>query len=401
MLTGTSDHLWAIVDGEIAYAGDVGGFRGPMEFARLLGIAEVGPSERLSAAVREARAVGDEAIFVVRGLRVRPPGVNLDTIRGVDLDLRQGQCYGLAGEAGAGATTLLRAFIGLLPRGGAASGSIRLHGEELLGLGERAWRNVRGRQVGMVLRDPDIALDRTVRIGAQVAETLKLHKRVRRSEVSERVALLLYEVGLSASAAGRFPRDLDPAEGRRAMLAAALAGDPSVLLIDGGPPSLDVEEHVAFGRLVAEITRARGLASLVISHQIGTLAPFVDEIGVLCGGLIMEQANPVALAASPRVPYTSALLYAGPDKPPEPPSRAESRVRALDRPFYGLGVRVPAGARREPPKRPTVNEGLLIGCSFSLRCQRAVMACREHEPMPVEEPAGHRFACWNPQPAPD
>ncbi|MBO0692805.1 MAG: ABC transporter ATP-binding protein [Acidimicrobiaceae bacterium] len=342
----------------------------------------------------------DDAILRVRGLRVRPPAVHVDLIRGIDLDLSPGRCFGLAGESGAGATTLIRAFIGLLPRGAEVRGSIRLQGQELVGLGERAWRHVRGQQVGMVLRDPGVALDRTVRIGAQVAETLKVHKRVRRSEVSERVAMLLEEVGLPAATAGQFPRDLGAAEGRRAMLAAALAGDPSLLLVDGGPPWLDVEEHVAFGSLVAAITRSRGLASMVISHQIGTLAPFTDEIGVLCGGLLMEQTNPVALAASPRVPYTSALLYARPDEAPEP-ERPEPRVRLGDRPGYGLGLRLPAAARREPPKRPTVDENLLVGCSYSLRCARAVMACREHEPRPVEEPAGHRWACWNPLPPPD
>lgn len=350
--------------------------------------------------MREARAVGDEAILVVRGLRVRPPAVHVDTIRGIDLDLPPGVCFGLAGESGAGATTLLRAFIGLLPRGAEARGSVRLQGQELIGLGERAWRSIRGRQVGIVLRDPGSALDRTVRIGAQVAETLKVHKRVRRGEVSERVAMLLDEVGLPPSTAGLLPRDLGAAEGRRAMLAAALAGDPSLLLVDGGPAWLDVEQHVAFGSLVAKITRARGLASMVVSHQIGTLAPFADEIGVLCGGLIMEQANPVALAASPRVPCTTALLYAAADQAPEP-AESHSRGRLQDRSAFGFGIRLPAGTRQEPPKRPTVEEHLLIGCSYSLRCPRAVMACREHEPRPVEEPAGHRWACWNPQPPPD
>lgn len=350
--------------------------------------------------MREARSVDDEPILVVRGLRVRPPGVHVDTIRGIDLDLWPGRCFGLAGESGAGATTIVRALIGLLPRGTEATGSVRLLSQELIGLGERAWRAVRGRQVGMVLRDPGLALDRTVRIGAQVAETLKVHKRVRRHEVGERVAMLLDEVGLPASTAGLLPRDLGAADGRRAMLAAALAGDPSLLLVDGGPPWLDVDQHVEFGSLVARIGRARGLATIVISHQIATLAPFADEIGVLCGGLIMEQADPVALAASPRVPYTTALLYAAPDQAPEPADPA-GRGRLSDRSAFGLGIRVPPSARREPPKQPTVAEHLFVGCSFSLRCARATIACREHEPMMVEEPVGHRWACWNPQPPPD
>jgi peptide/nickel transport system ATP-binding protein len=337
----------------------------------------------------------DGAILVVRGLRVRPPGAQLDTIRGIDLDLPAGWCFGLAGESGAGATTLLRALIGLLPNRSVVNGSVRLNGRELVGLGERAWRGIRGTEVAVVLRDPGLALDRTIRIGAQVAETLKLHKRTRRHETSQRVALLLDEVGLPASTAGALPRDLGPAEGRRAMLAAALAGDPSVLLVDDGPPWLSAEEHAAFGSLVAAITRSRRLATMVMSHHVGTVARFADEIGVLCGGLIMEQAGPRDLTASPRLPYTSALLRPAPDPEPEP----DRRPRLPERAAFGL-ARVPVAARQKPPERPTASEHLLIGCSYSLRCPRAVIPCGEHEPASVEDPVGHRWACWNPQPAP-
>lgn len=341
-----------------------------------------------------------DEILVVRGLRVRPPAAHVETIRGVDLELRRGRCFGLAGESGAGATTLIRALIGLLPRGAKVRGSVRLDGQELIGTSERAWRKVRGTSVALVLRDPDQALDRTVRIGSQVAETLKVHKRVARSALDERVAELLDEVGLPASVAGQLPRELSPGEGRRALLAASLAGDPSVLLVDGSPPTLDPDEHVAFGSLVADLTRARGLATLVISHQIATLAPFADEIGVLCGGLIMERAAPPTLAASPRVPYTSALLLAPPDVPPEDEEEGAPSMKAMiDRPMMGLGIRLPPALVREPPKPPTADEHLLVGCSYSLRCARAVVACGEHEPPAVEEPAGHRFACWNPLPA--
>lgn len=292
---------------------------------------------------------------------------------------------------------MLRALIGLLPSGAEVRGSIRLKGQELVGVNERAWRAVRGREVAVVLRDPGVALDRTVRIGAQVAETLKLHQRVKRREVAPRVAALLDEVGLPESVARCLPRDLSADDGRRAMLASALAGNPSLLLVDDGPASLTTEQHVAFGSLVAAISRARGLASVVFSHQIAALAPFADEIGVLCGGLIMEQTTPWVLATSPRVPYTSELLRAVPEVPAEP-AQPEAASRSPERAF-GV-IRLPPSGRQQPPARPAVAEHLLIGCSYSLRCPRAVIPCREHEPVLVEEPAGHRWACWNPQPAP-
>jgi peptide/nickel transport system ATP-binding protein len=345
--------------------------------------------------------MGDNIILAVRGLRVRLPGGTVDTLRGIDLEVHRGAVLGIAGEAGAGATTLLRALIGLLP-GATVTGSMRLDDREIADARERQWRKIRGRDVAIVFRDPALALDPTLRIGPQVAEALGRRGRVGRAERLERTADLLHEVGLESDVATHFSHQLRVDDGRRAMLAAALAGQPSLLLVDQGPTSWCAEQQRAFVADVSRISAARQLAALVVSHQPLLLGPFATEIAVLCGGLIVEKAPPAVLVSSPRVPYTAALVRARPLEQPQPPVVTErpraTRTKTLS--LFATPSR-PRPVRPPTPVKPTLREHLLVGCSYSLRCPRAISDCAEDEPPVTEDGHGRSWACWNPEPATD
>lgn len=348
--------------------------------------------------MREARVVPDTEILAVRDLRVRLASTEVDLLRGLDLTVAEGMCVGVVGESGSGRTMLLRALLNLLPDGAAQSGSIQLQGRELMGLSERQWQKVRGREIAVVFRDPTTAMDKVMKIGAQVAEALKVHRRVSRRDVRDRVSALLEEVGLSPSVAGDYPHRLNVGDARRVMLAAALAGDPSVLLVDDNPGGLGSDEQTAFWLRVSTITRTRRLATVVSTQQPLRLEDVADQIAVLCGGLVMERGTFRQLAVSPRLPYTSDLLIPTTYEPTGPAPTMPPPIQMRERGRFGL-VRSPAPPPRQNSPRPSVDEGLLLGCSYSRRCPRAVMACMEHEPQPEVDPAGHSWACWNPQPA--
>jgi oligopeptide/dipeptide ABC transporter ATP-binding protein len=273
---------------------------------------------------------------------------------------------GLVGESGSGKTTIGRALVHLVPLAG---GSIALDGHGVDGLRRGAMREYR-RAVQIVFQDPDGTLDPRMRVGAAVAEVLTTHRIVPRSSTRERVVELLTEVGLEAEHVRRFPHQLSGGQRQRIAIARALAVEPRVLVLDEPTSALDVTVQARILRLIGRLRDERGLAYLLISHNLAVVEQLCERTAVLYLGRIVEEGATRELLARPAHPYTQALRAAVPELD------MTARTKRLVVPG------IPADPANPPP-----------GCPFHPRCPLAAAVCREREPPLREVRPGHRAAC--------
>ena len=216
---------------------------------------------------------------------------------------------GLVGESGSGKTTIARALLRLVA---ATSGAIRLEGSDVLGVRGRALRRYR-RAVQIVFQDPTTTLDPRARIGSAIAEPLQAHEIVPRAQVRHRVGELLAEVGLEPEMAERYPHQLSGGQRQRVAIARALSVEPRVLVLDEPTSALDVTVQARILELIATLRRERGLAYVLISHNLAVVEQLCEETAVLYLGRIVEHGPTERLLASPAHPYTLALRSAVPE----------------------------------------------------------------------------------------
>ena len=230
-------------------------------------------------------------------------------VDGVSFRLPAGP-YGLAlvGESGSGKTTIARALMRLVS---ATSGAIRLDGSEVVG-SNRALRAYR-RDVQIVFQDPTTSLDPRAKIGSTIAEPLRAHGIVPRSEVDDRTASLLAEVGLDPETAVRYPHQLSGGQRQRVAIARALSVEPKVLVLDEPTSALDVTVQARILELIAKLRRERGLAYVLISHNLAVVEQLCEETAVLYLGRIVEHGPTEEILARPAHPYTLALRSAVPE----------------------------------------------------------------------------------------
>ena len=230
-------------------------------------------------------------------------------VDGVSFRLPAGP-YGLAlvGESGSGKTTIARALMRLVS---ATSGAIRLDGSEVVG-SNRALRAYR-RDVQIVFQDPTTSLDPRAKIGSTIAEPLRAHGIVPRSEVHDRTASLLAEVGLDPEMAVRYPHQLSGGQRQRVVIARALSVEPKVLVLDEPTSALDVTVQARILELIAKLRRERGLAYVLISHNLAVVEQLCEETAVLYLGRIVEHGPTEEILARPAHPYTLALRSAVPE----------------------------------------------------------------------------------------
>ncbi len=257
-------------------------------------------------------------LLQVRGLTVEF-AVEQDwrpVVMDVDFDLRAGEVLGIVGESGSGKTVTSRALISLLPAGVSRvpRGEVLLEGQDLLQLSEQALAEVRGGRIGMVFQNPTTHLDPVMRIGEQIAEGLRLHRDMDRKTARQRSIALLEEVGFSdpPRQVDAFPHELSGGMRQRAMIAAALSCDPAILIADEPTTALDVTVQAQIIALLRDLQRSRGLSIVFISHDLGLVAEFCDDVVVMERGRIVE-AGPVAeVVARPQHRYTQKLLRSQP-----------------------------------------------------------------------------------------
>ena len=316
------------------------------------------------------------ALLEVSGLRISLPtrrGRAL-AVRGLDFSLARGDTLGLIGESGCGKSLTALALMGLLPEGAQASGSIRFDGQELLGLDDRALCRLRGNRMAMVFQEPMTALNPVHAIGRQVAEPLRLHQGLTARQARAEAVALLERVGIAQAAQrlGAYPHQFSGGQRQRITIAMALACGPDLLLADEPTTALDVTLQRQILELIRGLVAERGMALVLISHDLGVIAQTVRRTLVMYGGTVVESGPTRAVFGAQAHPYTQGLFAA--------------------RPQFGA-ARVP-GARL-PTIAGTVPElaDLPPGCPFAGRCPRTIAACHAALPPAVALGADHEARC--------
>jgi len=253
-----------------------------------------------------------EALLSVRELSVsfETPQGRVAAVQEVTLSVSRAECLGVVGESGAGKSQLFLAVMGLLAANGRAAGSAVLGGTELIGLEAAALDRVRGAQIGMVFQDPMTSLTPHLTIGAQLLEVLRRHRGLDRIAARARAQELLELVQVSEPVRRlrQYPSELSGGMRQRVMIALALAGEPQVLIADEPTTSLDVTIQAQILALLAELKRTRGLALVLITHDLAALAGVADRIAVMRHGRLIETGSVAQVLKAPHDPYTRALV---------------------------------------------------------------------------------------------
>ena len=299
-------------------------------------------------------------------------------VDGVSFSLDRGKSLGIVGESGSGKTVLSRSIMGLLPPKAAVRfGSIKFEGKELIGQTRSQMRNIWGSEMAMIFQDPMTSLNPLMKVGAQIAEPLRIHLDMHRSEAWATAEKLLSDVRIPEAARrlDQYPHELSGGMRQRVMIAIALACGPTVLFADEPTTALDVTVQAQILDLLGEQRRDRNMSLILVTHDLGVVAGHTDEIAVMYGGKLVEKAPTRSLFANMKMPYTEALLKSIPKL--DDPSHTRLSV---------IGGRPPDLVH--PP----------IGCRFAPRCPYTQERCINEEPPLVVAPEDpqHSYACWYP-----
>ena len=250
------------------------------------------------------------SLLEVSGLAIEFGRRRIRALDGVGFTIDAGQRLGLIGESGSGKTVTALAIMGLLPPNARVSGSIRLAGDELLGLSEPELAKRRGNLVSMVFQEPMTALDPTMRVGRQVAEVLRLHAGTESGPARERVVAMLAEVGLDdpERVADSYPHQLSGGQRQRAILAMALINSPDLVICDEPTTALDVTVQATVLQKLDEALTASGAACLFITHDLAVVSQVCDQVLVMLDGRIVEAGSVEKLFTAPEHPYTRGLV---------------------------------------------------------------------------------------------
>jgi oligopeptide/dipeptide ABC transporter ATP-binding protein len=297
-------------------------------------------------------------VLAIRDLHVHfagRKGLPVRAVDGVSLDISAGETLGLVGESGCGKSSLSNAVVGLVA---ATSGSIEIQGSQVVGANRAALRDMRA-HVQMVFQDPATSLNPRMTIGAAISEPLLVRGVATGATLRARVAALLGEVGLRPEHADRMPHQFSGGQRQRVVIARALALRPALLVCDEPVSALDVSVRAQILNLLVDLQSRLQMATLFVSHDLSVVRHVCDHVAVMYLGRLVERAPAAELFATPRHPYTRALLASVPD--PDPIiQRAKDRV-----PLKG---EIPNSAN--PPS----------GCRFHTRCPMAADLCRIVEP---------------------
>jgi peptide/nickel transport system ATP-binding protein len=328
-----------------------------------------------------------EPLLDVRGLQTRfsVEGGAVMAVDAVSFSIPAGGTLGVVGESGCGKSVTALSVMRLVPDppGQVVGGEIRFRGQNLLALSEEEMRRVRGNRLAMVFQEPMTSLNPVYRVGEQIAEPLRLHQGLDRKQARARAVELLRQVGIPApeQRVEAYPHQLSGGMRQRVMIAMALACGPELLIADEPTTALDVTIQAQILELLKRLQAERGMAVMLITHDLGVVAESCDAVVVMYAGRVVEQAPVKALFARPAHPYTAGLLRSIPSFQDVAGGGERQRLRAIP----GM---VPS-LRRLPG-----------GCRFRERCDRALPVCAQVDPPLEPKREDQSAACHNPVPAP-
>ncbi len=316
------------------------------------------------------------SLLEVGGLSVRYAGDDglVTAVRDVSFSLAPGRALGIVGESGSGKSSIAGAILDLLGPGAAIGGRIVFEGRDLAGLTPERRRALLGSRIGSVFQDPFTALNPALRVGRQIAEPLVQHRGASPADAQRRAVELLADMGIArpAEAARAFPHQLSGGMKQRALIAAALACEPSLLILDEPTTALDVTVQAQILDLLAALRRRQDVAVLFISHNLGVVRRVCDEVAVMYAGQMVEMGNAARVLARPAHPYAKGLLAS------LPPLRAGTRRGRLP----SIPGQMAGAARPE------------AGCVFAPRCPWSEARCTAGPQMLEKLPDGHAVRCW-------
>jgi peptide/nickel transport system ATP-binding protein len=293
-------------------------------------------------------------------------------VRGVSFSLRRGETLGLVGESGCGKSVTALALMGLLPDSAVVTGSIRLDGQELVGLPDADYCRLRGNRISMIFQEPMTALNPMHTIGRQVAEPLRRHTNCSVGEARKEAIALLDRVGLpdAAKRIDAYPHQFSGGQRQRITIAMALACQPDVLIADEPTTALDVTIQGQILDLIADLVAERGMSMILISHDLGVIAENVQRMMVMYGGTVVENGVTRSVFTRMGHPYTQGLF------------RARPRLGARK----GTRLQTIAGTVPELADLPS-------GCTFADRCGLVEDRCRAALPAVIDVGSGHGVRC--------
>jgi len=303
---------------------------------------------------------------------------SLDAVAGVSFDLRAGGTLGVVGESGCGKSVMSLSIMGLLPQppGRIVGGELMFEGRDLRKLPAAELRALRGSAISMIFQEPMTSLNPVYTCGQQIMESVQLHQKLNRAQARKRAIELLELVGIPAPdrRVDSYPHELSGGMRQRVMIAIAIACGPRLLIADEPTTALDVTIQAQILELLAKLQRELSMGIILITHDLGVVAEFVDEVIVMYAGKVVERASTPELFAHPRHPYTRGLLSSVP----------------------GLREPIVAGARKRLPTIEGMVPDLMhlpSGCRFRSRCPLAIPVCAEREPL-LERVGASQVACF-------
>jgi oligopeptide/dipeptide ABC transporter ATP-binding protein len=336
------------------------------------------------AAQPDAAPARPEALLTIEGLHTRfftRDGI-VRAVDGVSFSVGRGETVGVVGESGSGKSVTALSVMRLLPERNAriTAGSILLDGRDLSELSERAMRALRGGDIAMIFQEPMSSLNPVLKIGYQIVESIRVHRKLSRP-AARRHALHMLELVRIPEPARRldqYPFELSGGMRQRVMIAMALSCDPKLLIADEATTALDVTVQAQVLALMNDLKQRLGMAVLMITHDLGVVAETADYVVVMYAGKVVERAPVKPLFRQPLHPYTKGLLGSMPrlPAPGQPPSDSRAPLEELEGFVPSL---------RTPPD----------GCRFHPRCPFATAQCRAEEPPLIERQTGRHVACFH------
>jgi peptide/nickel transport system ATP-binding protein len=317
-----------------------------------------------------------EPLLDVRDLRVtfRTRRGTVTAVDGLSFTVGPGEVLGIVGESGSGKTVSVMSILKLIRDPNArVSGAVSFNGRDLLALTDKELRTVRGRDIAMIFQDPMTALTPVYTVGWHIAEQLRAHDPVSRSEARQRAVRLLDEVGIPnpEQRVDNYPHEFSGGMRQRAVIAMALACNPKLLIADEPTTALDVTTQAQILDLMRRLRETHGSSILVITHDMGVVSEIADQVLVMYGGRAIEQGPKTDVFRHPRHPYTWGLL----GSVPRVTGARISRLAAI-------------------PGSPISPFDVPAGCAFASRCRFRHAACDER---PALRGDAHRDACWLPR----